>query len=203
MENQTHPKNHWLAAFGIVAALMIVFVYTGLKGVDYGMHWDEPAHLIQLNYAMSRGTLFLTDNYTYPGVLYDIQFLALLPDAADALAYADIQRTSFMQQQGITDQQIVHLRERYINAGYGRMDEREKEMYPRLSLVPWFADYYRNNVIFQPAFLIRVRTILIYVISLTILWIALAAKMLKRPPVVLRSGLLAMYFAPGATSRRL
>jgi 4-amino-4-deoxy-L-arabinose transferase-like glycosyltransferase len=59
-----------------VLALVVLFTATGLRGVDFGYHWDEPDfHLAPARHMIESGVL-LPKNYTYPTV---DKWLVLLP----------------------------------------------------------------------------------------------------------------------------
>jgi 4-amino-4-deoxy-L-arabinose transferase-like glycosyltransferase len=62
---------------GAVALLAFgVALTTGLIGIDYGRHWDEPMQLQLVNQSIHTGLLLPTDFYNYPSVVYDLCVLA-------------------------------------------------------------------------------------------------------------------------------
>ncbi|HEX6764229.1 MAG TPA: glycosyltransferase family 39 protein [Polyangiaceae bacterium] len=65
-----------------VAVVWLVFVVSGLRGVDYGFHWDEePWHLVPVRNAVASGIL-LPRSYIYPS--FD-KWLVLWPSLGAAL----------------------------------------------------------------------------------------------------------------------
>jgi hypothetical protein len=67
-----------LALLGL-AAVLAVLVGTGIRGIDFGEHWDEPRFLDSIAKTVQSGTL-LPGAYHYPSVSY---WLGLVPVASD------------------------------------------------------------------------------------------------------------------------
>lgn len=61
----------------------VVLVATGLRGIDFGFHWDEPYHVGTLRYSIEHGVP-LPGDYRYPAVSYWLDVAAALPDLARA-----------------------------------------------------------------------------------------------------------------------
>ena len=74
-------KADWLRSCLPPVLLVTLFVVTGLRGIDFGYHWDE---LYQLNASreMVATGVFLSRPYTYPAVG---MLLALVPALDDGL----------------------------------------------------------------------------------------------------------------------
>jgi 4-amino-4-deoxy-L-arabinose transferase-like glycosyltransferase len=73
------------------AALALVFVFalvTGLRGIDFGWHWDEDRLLESVQASLRTGTL-LPGRYNYPSVSYALTMLAAAPEAAVTAADAE------------------------------------------------------------------------------------------------------------------
>lgn len=70
-----------------LVALLVLFLWTGLRGLDFGFHWDEPYHLETLVSTLER-RVPLPEKYLYPQVSYWLTVLALLPDLPHALIAA-------------------------------------------------------------------------------------------------------------------
>jgi hypothetical protein len=66
----------------IHCAFLIIFaftIWTGVRGVDYGNHWDESRLLRSVSQSMDSG-LLLPRWYNYPSVPYAISFLTMSPE---------------------------------------------------------------------------------------------------------------------------
>jgi 4-amino-4-deoxy-L-arabinose transferase-like glycosyltransferase len=64
-----------------VAGLLAVwgwFLWTGLRGIDFGRHWDDAGLLAQVRESLQKGRL-LPGIYNYPGVTYWLITLCALP----------------------------------------------------------------------------------------------------------------------------
>ncbi|MEN8183991.1 MAG: hypothetical protein ABFS46_15805, partial [Myxococcota bacterium] len=71
------PARRW-----IVVALvpMTLFVATGVRGIDFGFHWDEGYHVGNLRDALDSGTL-LPAGFRYPSLSHWLCLAALAPEA--------------------------------------------------------------------------------------------------------------------------
>ncbi len=58
----------------------IVIFITGLRGIDFGYHWDEPKLIHQVSNSMHTG-LFLPRSYIYLSMYYDLTILVATVDA--------------------------------------------------------------------------------------------------------------------------
>jgi len=56
-----------------------VSLYTGIKGVDFGEHWDEDRVLRAVSQSIETG-LMLPRWYNYPSLTYDLALLCLVPE---------------------------------------------------------------------------------------------------------------------------
>jgi 4-amino-4-deoxy-L-arabinose transferase-like glycosyltransferase len=70
-------RTHWglaiaLAAFGW-------FVATGLLGIDFGDHWDEPVQLDLVNHTIETASFLPNEFYNYPSVTHWLSLLAMSP----------------------------------------------------------------------------------------------------------------------------
>lgn len=63
-----------------LAAVLLVFVVTGLRGIDFGYHWDEETcQLVPLRHSIQTGSP-LPGFYMYPSINHWLNLAALLPD---------------------------------------------------------------------------------------------------------------------------
>jgi len=63
---------------------VLLFVATGLWGLDFGTHWDERYFQIRPVRTMVQNGVPLPEHYGYPSFNYWVNALALLPEAVDA-----------------------------------------------------------------------------------------------------------------------
>src|SRR5689334_3835714 len=68
-----------------LAAILVVALYSGFVGIDFGRHWDEPERLGTVIHAVERGEL-LPNWYNYPSVVHDL----IVASAAPALLRLDV-----------------------------------------------------------------------------------------------------------------
>ena len=71
-----------VAALALIAALAISIV-TGLRGIDFGYHWDEPRITDSVVDAYRTG-VFLPRWYSYPSLSFDVAMATAAPDAVAA-----------------------------------------------------------------------------------------------------------------------
>ena len=64
--------------FLVVGALLTVFLWTGVKGVNFGTHWDEWLAFEEIARPVETG-VFLPHSYNYPSMVFDVGTIALLP----------------------------------------------------------------------------------------------------------------------------
>lgn len=68
-----------VAAWAPVLALIVLLAWTGLRGVDFGFHWDEYEAQVQpVQGSLDERTL-LPNYYIYPSVNYGLNLAALFP----------------------------------------------------------------------------------------------------------------------------
>jgi len=75
----------------IFLLLLIVFLYVllvGLKGIDFGRHWDESKVIKSVEISVVSG-LFLPQHYKYPSVSYYIALLGITPEAFSYIIKTD------------------------------------------------------------------------------------------------------------------
>lgn len=73
----------------IAAILLAYSVFTAIKGIEVGRHWDEVAILDQVQLMIDNGNL-LPGRYTYSSISYLLPVIPLIPHAADIMNEADI-----------------------------------------------------------------------------------------------------------------
>jgi 4-amino-4-deoxy-L-arabinose transferase-like glycosyltransferase len=59
---------------------LLVFFLTGVWGIDFGRHWDEPLMLRLVQAHARTGSLLPFGFYNYPSLCYDLGMAAALPD---------------------------------------------------------------------------------------------------------------------------
>ena len=75
-------KADWLRLWLPPVLLLALFVGTGLRGIDFGHHWDEREFTLDASRTMLANGLFLSRPYIYPGFA---KLLALVPSLDDGL----------------------------------------------------------------------------------------------------------------------
>ncbi len=74
-----HRRLRGLVGWAPIALLMGLLAWTGLRGVDFGYHWDEYEAQIQpVQWSLDERTL-LPNYYLYPSVNYGLNLAALFP----------------------------------------------------------------------------------------------------------------------------
>ncbi len=69
----------------LILVITLLLIITGLRGLDFGFHWDElPNQVDPVRRSIKKKTL-LPAFYTYPSVNYWLNLTALAPSAANAL----------------------------------------------------------------------------------------------------------------------
>jgi 4-amino-4-deoxy-L-arabinose transferase-like glycosyltransferase len=63
----------------IVLVPLVIFVVTGLRGLDFGFHWDEDYHVGTLREALEEGTV-LPGSFRYPSVSHWLCVAGLAPE---------------------------------------------------------------------------------------------------------------------------
>jgi hypothetical protein len=131
--------------------LLAVFVLTGWKGRDFGRHWDEGFNLDKIIRPLTTG-VFLPSSYTYPGMVFDIGTIALLPETLPFLI-----RTT-----------------KELPPSYPSYNSRYQEIVPNEKLAPLVAFATSKE------FLLRLRVIFLVLTSLGGVWVFLAVRACKR-----------------------
>ncbi len=72
------PRTTMLLAVLAVLVIWAVFVGTGLLGIDFGRHWDEPRLAVSVSEALRTGR-FLPLFFVYPSIPYWLTLLPALP----------------------------------------------------------------------------------------------------------------------------
>src|SRR5436309_3227795 len=78
-------KADWLRFSLPPLVLVTLFIVTGLRGIDFGFHWDETVWQLVPVRAMVDQGLFLTRPYNYPGVGRMLTLVPALDDGVRAL----------------------------------------------------------------------------------------------------------------------
>ena len=63
---RARPGLWWLLRAALVLPLFALFIYTGLRGVDFGYHWDEVDWHLEPGRLMVKSGIFLPRKYIYP-----------------------------------------------------------------------------------------------------------------------------------------
>jgi hypothetical protein len=79
-------KTDWLRLCLPPLLLVALFVITGLRGIDFGFHWDERDSQLMQTRAMLANGVFLPPEYNYPGVGKILVAVPALDDGLRALA---------------------------------------------------------------------------------------------------------------------
>lgn len=82
-EEETRPASRRCRLLPLALPLAI-FLWAGLRGLDFGTHWDEQLHTKGLAQAVREGTL-LPPTYNYPSVTFWLCAAALTPEATREL----------------------------------------------------------------------------------------------------------------------
>ncbi len=67
------------ARHAILVLIVGIAAYSGLVGIDFGRHWDEPERIGTLIHARERGEL-LPNWYNYPSVVHDLLVVSAAPE---------------------------------------------------------------------------------------------------------------------------
>jgi hypothetical protein len=80
------------AVLGVVllTAALACFLLTGLAGIDFGHHWDEPVQLNLVNETISTGRLLPGDFYDWPPVTYLLSVIGVAPRVWGRLGSTDL-----------------------------------------------------------------------------------------------------------------
>ena len=135
----------------VLGLLVAVFVLTGWKGRDFGRHWDEGFNLDKISRPLTNG-VFLPGSYTYPGMVFDLGTMALLPETIPFLI-----RTT-----------------KELPPSYPSYSARYQEIVPNEKVAPLVA--FASG----EAFLLRLRGIFLVLTSLSGVWVFLAVRACKR-----------------------
>jgi len=76
--NMKHKSNLFVILLFFPILLYVFLV--GLKGIDFGKHWDEQKMIKSVEISVASG-LLLPQHYKYPSVSYDIALLGIIPEA--------------------------------------------------------------------------------------------------------------------------
>jgi len=93
----------------------LLFVYVGLRGLDFGNHWDEYGnHIVPLRAALERGSL-LPQWYWMPSFNHDLALVNLLPFIVSYLIVGEAHDSSLTQYLiGVIEQPDFILRMRFM-----------------------------------------------------------------------------------------
>lgn len=68
---------------------MIILLATGIRGIDFGFHWDEGNKFDEASYALEQGVLVST-YYKKPSVMYYLTLVGLIPEVPQYLHLLDL-----------------------------------------------------------------------------------------------------------------
>jgi 4-amino-4-deoxy-L-arabinose transferase-like glycosyltransferase len=90
--NQLHSSSSLVAAVASVVLLLIVFgffIWTGIRGMDFGRHWDEGIYQIKPVKTMVATGILLPQTYTYPSFDFWLNLAVAVPDFLKAVREAN------------------------------------------------------------------------------------------------------------------
>ncbi len=73
-------------SLSLLAAVLCVFIATGIAGRDFGEHWDEKRWQLDMTRDMVESRTLLSKEYVYPSLNLWINLAALLPEAVSGLS---------------------------------------------------------------------------------------------------------------------
>jgi hypothetical protein len=132
----------------VLTLLLAVFLGTGILGLDFGRHWDEPFEQELIGRPFQTGA-FLPGSYNYGSVVFDIGSLLLAPETIPFL------RKSAKEAKP------------YYDEPYEKMVPPEKSA----KMVEF---------VYSKAFLMRLRTVFLFLTALTGAWMYLAVRACRR-----------------------
>jgi hypothetical protein len=88
-------KADWLRLYLPPLLLVALFVFTGLRGIDFGYHWDERDSQWAQTRTMLANGVFLPPEYNYPGVGKMLVAVPALDDGLRAMARGESLRQIF------------------------------------------------------------------------------------------------------------
>lgn len=135
----------------VLGLLLVVFVLTGWKGRDFGRHWDEEFNLDKIARPLTTGA-FLPGSYIYPGMMFNIGTIALLPETIPFLV-------------GTT---------KGLPLSYPSVSSRYQEFVSNEKAAP-LVSFARGKV-----FLLRLRVIFLVLTSLSGVWVFFAVRACQR-----------------------
>ena len=89
--HQAHPPSRmaWsLASIVLLLVSLAIFIWTGIRGVDYGVHWDEAGWQIEPVKTMVKTGILLPPRYIYPSFNCWLNLGAAIPDILQAIREA-------------------------------------------------------------------------------------------------------------------
>lgn len=75
---------------------LILAIWTGIAGVDFGTHWDEKIHRDTLKHAINHETL-LPGFYRYPSLCFDLCCLSMAPEFITELKIGELKGQPFKE----------------------------------------------------------------------------------------------------------
>src|SRR4051794_16928522 len=77
-----------LASIVLLLGSLSIFLWTGIRGVDYGRHWDEVGYQIEPVKTMVKTGIFLPQLYIYPSFDYWLNLGVATPEIVRAIREA-------------------------------------------------------------------------------------------------------------------
>ena len=89
---------------------VVLFLWIGERGLDFGRHWDEPLRWQSIRTAIEEETL-LPETYNYPSMSFWVSAFALAPEAIDGVEIGKRKRMVFLAELAqFTETEEYHLR---------------------------------------------------------------------------------------------
>jgi hypothetical protein len=132
----------------VLTLLLVLFVGTGISGLDFGRHWDEPFQQELIARPFQTG-VFLPGSYNYGSVVFDIGSVLLAPETVSFL------RKSAKEAQPYYDE-------------------------PFEKMVPPEKSAKMVEFVYSKPFLLRLRTVFVFLTALTGAWTYLAVRACRR-----------------------
>ncbi len=129
-------------------------LFTGIRGIDYGYHWDEDRITGSLSNSLESG-IFLPRWYNYPSVPYDLALLSLAPEL---IRYHNPYRFSPQQFKQPQSENSADIPSTQFSSQVRRYADQEMRL--------------RQTVVQKP-FLLRLRIIFLTLSLLSVFWVYL------------------------------
>lgn len=84
-DTSTHTSWFWvIAQLAPVLLPLIIFLHTGMMGLDFGLHWDEPSKTEAVSASLESGVL-VPLYYQKPGVIYWLTLASIAPELPEII----------------------------------------------------------------------------------------------------------------------